>query len=249
MHFVAISIAIQILCAVHCVRGGRNSMWLMVIIFLSIPGCLAYAFFEILPDFAGRREVRAAKAAAIRTLDPERQLRAAWDALDIVDTAANRTSLGDALAESGAWKEAASHYQAALAKLPLADRATQVKLARAQLEAGHSLAARKLLEGLPDSGSQSENDRTRLILARSLEACGETEQAMQIFADVGTRLPGSEAQCRLAALLISEGRKAEALPVLTEVERRVKRLSRLDRASEAEMYDWAERTLAELRAT
>lgn len=131
MPFLGISILIQILCAVHCVRGGRNSMWLMVIIFLSIPGCLAYAFFEILPGLSGRREVRAAKAAAIRTLDPDRELRAARDALEIADTAANRTGLGDALADKGDWSEAAVHYRGALAKMPTSDRATQVKLARA----------------------------------------------------------------------------------------------------------------------
>lgn len=248
MHFFAISIAVQILCAVHCVRGGRNSMWLMVIIFLSIPGCLAYAFFEILPDFAGRRPVRAAKAVALRKMDPDREMRAARDAVELADTAANRTALADALAAGGSWAEAIPHYQAALAKIPQADRATQVKLARAQLEAGHERAAGKLLESLPDSSSPSENDRTGLLLARSLEACGETERALRIYADVGTRLAGSEAQCRQAALLISEGRHQEALPLLTEVEQRAKRLSRFDRAQEADMYDWAEQTLAELRA-
>jgi hypothetical protein len=77
MHLIGISLAIQLLCAVHCVRGYRNRMWLMVIIFLSVPGCLAYAFFEILPGFFQSREVRAVKAAAIRKLDPERGLRRA----------------------------------------------------------------------------------------------------------------------------------------------------------------------------
>ncbi|HEY0086989.1 MAG TPA: hypothetical protein VGB65_13920, partial [Allosphingosinicella sp.] len=110
MPIIGLSILIQILCAVHCIRNGRNGMWLTAIIFLSIPGCLAYAFFEILPDYRGRREVRAVSAAAVKKLDPERDLRTAREALDTADTAANRTRLGDALADKGAWAEASQAF-------------------------------------------------------------------------------------------------------------------------------------------
>ena len=248
MHLIGISLVVQLLCAVHCVRNGRNGMWLMVIVFFSIPGCLAYGFFEILPQYAGRREVRAAKQAAVRKLDPERDIRSAREALELADTAANRTRLGDALADKGSWAEASTHYREALARAPGVDRAGQFKLARAELEAGNAAAARDLFEKLPQSGSPSENDRAALYLARSLEECGETGEALALYADVGDRMPGGEPLCRQAALLIANGRQAEALPVLAEVERRVKRLDRFERARESDMYDWAARTLGELRA-
>jgi len=248
MPFIGLSILIQILCAVHCVRSGRNSMWLMVIIFLSIPGCLAYGFFEILPEYAGSPGVRSAKAAAVRKLDPERQLRAARDALDVADTAANRTALGDALAESGAWREAVTHYRQALAKTPADDRASQLKLAHAELEAGAAAAARHLLERLPPSASQSENDRAALLLARSLDDSGDTDRALALYAEVGERMAGAEAQCRHAALLIRNGRGPEAICLLEEADRRGRRLDRHQRAHDAAMYDWAARTLAELRS-
>ena len=101
MLFLFASILVQIVCAVHCVRGGRNSMWLMVIIFLSLPGCLAYFIFEIMPGLSGRREVRAVKRAAVKAMDPEREIRLAREAVDIADTAANRIALADALAAHG----------------------------------------------------------------------------------------------------------------------------------------------------
>ncbi|HJQ16086.1 MAG TPA: tetratricopeptide repeat protein [Allosphingosinicella sp.] len=149
MPVIGLSIVIQLLCAVHCARNSRNNIWLMVIIFLSLPGCLAYAAFEIFPAYAGSRHVRSAKAAAVRKLDPERELRAARDALDLADTAANQIALGDALVEAGSHKHAIGHYRAAMAKSPAADRATQLKLARAELEAGDAAAARQHLETLP----------------------------------------------------------------------------------------------------
>jgi hypothetical protein len=247
MPYIGLSILVQILCAVHCVRNGRNGLWLMVIIFLSIPGCLAYAFFEILPQYSGRREVRAVKAAAVRRLDPERDLRAARDALELADTAANRVALGDALGETGQWREAAREYRQATGMTTGSDRATRFKLARALFESGDARGARRELEDLPPSGSQSENDRASLLLARALEEEGETAKALELYGDVGRRLAGGEAQCRHAALLMSQGREREALPLLEEVETRAKRLDRFERSKAADMYDWASRTLAELR--
>jgi len=247
MPIIGWSLVIQLLCAVHCVRNSRNSLWLMVIIFLSLPGCLAYAIFEIFPEYAARREVRAAKSAAARKLDPERPVRLAREALDVADTSANRSALGDALAEAGNWREAAAEYAEALARGPRGDRAAQLKLARAELEAGHAARARDLLETLPSSASASENDRAALLLARSLEEVGETERALTLYGDLGTRLAGAEPQCRQAALLIREGRAGEAIAPLEEAERRVRRLDRFERAKEADMYDWAARTLRELR--
>jgi hypothetical protein len=248
MHFIAISLIVQIACAVHCIRNGRNGLWLLVIFFLSIPGCIAYGLFEILPQHSGRREVRAMKAATVRRLDPERDVRAAREALDITDTAANRTALADALAASGEWSQALTHYRQALDKTPLGDRAVQLNLARAELQSGDAAAARSLLEGLPPSASASENDRSSLLLARALQECGEAAEALALYADLGTRMAGGEALCRQAALLIAEGRQAEAVPVLAEVESRARRLDRFQRAQDAQMYDWAEQTLAELRA-
>jgi hypothetical protein len=248
MHLIGVSILIQILCAVHCVRNGRNGMWLTVIIFLSVPGCLAYAFFEVLPGLSGRREVRAAKSAAIRKFDPQRDVRAARDALELAETAANRIALGDALFESGAFAEASLHYREALTRTAAEDRPTQLKLARAELEGGNAREALALLEALPPSGSPSENDRAAFLLARAAEEAGDTQRALSLYEDIGERLPGGEVLCRRAALLLANGRRSDAEAVLVQVERLAKRLGRFERAQHGDMYAWAERTLGDLRS-
>jgi hypothetical protein len=240
-------IAIQILCAVHCIRHGRNQGWLMLIIFLPAIGSLAYFLIEVLPGLSQRREVRAAKVAAVRAIDPERDLRAAREALEVADTAANRLALADRLAELERWEEAISHYGEGIAKAPRVERGPATRLARAQFHAGRFAEARAVLEDLPETKSLSERDRADLLLAQVLEAEGEDERALAIYADVGERLPGGEPQCRQAALLIRLGRGAEARAPLEEVERRVKRLDRHELARERDMYDWAARELAALR--
>ena len=248
MPVIAFSIVVQILCAVHCVRNSRSPMWLTLIIFLSIPGCFAYLVFEVLPQYAGRREVRAARIAAVRKLDPEREVRQAREALEVADTAANHIGLGEALADAGRWGEAVGHYRSGLAKTAGSDRGTQVKLARALLESGDPDGARAVLEPLPPSGSAAENDRAALLLARAFDDSGKKERALALYRELGERMAGGEALCREAALLLAEGRRSEALAPLEEVEKRLKRLDRLERARDADMYDWAARTLAELRA-
>lgn len=245
---IGFSVLVQIFCAVHCVRHGRNQMWLMVIIFLSLPGCFAYAVFEILPGLGQRREVRAARAAAVRTIDPERELRAARDALDLADTSANRIALADRLADLERWDEAVPEYETGLAKAPRPERGIMMRLARAAFEAGNPDKARGVLEALPATSSASERDRADLLLARVIEEQGESERALALYKDISERLPGAEAQCRAAALLMQVGRRDEALAVLEEVERKVKRLDRHQRAQDRDMYDWAARSLAELRA-
>jgi hypothetical protein len=242
-------ILVQILCAVHCIRHGRNQGWLMLIIFLPAIGSLAYFLIEILPGMGQRREVRAAKAAAVRAIDPERNLRAAREALEVADTAANRLAMADRLAELERWTEAIPHYQAGIAKAPRVERGPATRLARAMFQASRFAEARAVLESLPETQSLSERDRANLLLAQVLEAEGEDERALAIYADVGERLPGGEAQCREAGVLLRLGRGAQALRPLEEVERRVKRLDRHELARERVMYDWAARELAQLRGT
>jgi hypothetical protein len=123
----------------------------------------------------------------------------------------------------------------------------QVKLGRAELEAGNAAAARDILQILPPSGPASENDGTALLLARSLDDNGDADGALRLYGDLGERLAGAEAQCRHAALLIRLGRQGEALPLLEETARRARRIDRYERMRDGEMYDWAARTLAELR--
>ena len=81
-----------------------------------------------------------------------------------------------------------------------------------------------------------------------LEADGDSARALELYAEAGVRLPGAEAQCREAGLLLALGRRAEAVAPLVEAERRAKSMDRKERAKEAEMYRWAADTLADLRA-
>ncbi|QIG80332.1 tetratricopeptide repeat protein [Stakelama tenebrarum] len=249
MIFYIATLLIQIFCIVHVIRTGRNGLWVLALIFLPMISAIAYFLVEILPGSGSNRHVRAARATAIRTFDPQRELREARDQLDLADTVANRMRVADALVALEQYGEAVPLYREAIARSAGGDARIQVKLARALFETGDTGAALAELDSLEPATVQSDRDQRQLLRARILEDMGRKEEALPLFADVASRYPGEEARCRYAALLLELGHQREALEVLEEVESRMKRLDRRQRAADANMYRWAMDELRKLRAS
>lgn len=247
MPYLAV-IGLSVLCIVHLMRNGRNPIWLSALILLPVAGPLAYFFVEILPGLGGNRHVRAAKSNVVALMDPERELRAARDALDLADTAANRLHVAEALAALGRHDEAIPLYRESIrmtAGEP--DLRTQGKLAASLYETGQGAETLALLDAIPEPAGQSEKDSRALLRAKALEHLGRNAEALAIYEDIVTRITGEEARCRYAALLLAEGWDRRATAMLEEVESRMKRLDRTQRAADADMYRWASETLARLR--
>jgi hypothetical protein len=176
-------------------------------------------------------------------------LRVARDALGLADTAANRLRVADALAGLARHDEAVPLYRESIAMTAGdPDVRSQGKLALSLFEAGQGAEALALLESIPASPGQSERDRQALLRARTLDHLGRKQEALDLYADIVTRMPGEEARCRYAGLLIEQGWERKALVVLEEVEGRMRRLNRHQRAADAGMYRWASEALAGLRA-
>jgi hypothetical protein len=242
-------IGLQVLCIVHLMRTGRNPLWLTALIFLPVVSALAYLIVEVLPGLGSNRHVRTARAKAIETIDPERELRAARDALGLADTAANRLRVADASAALGRHDEAVPLYRESIAMTPGdPDLRSQGKLALSLFETGQATETLALLDAIPTPLGQSERDRQALLRARALDHLGRKQEALDLYADLVTRMPGEEARCRYAALLIEQGWERKALVVLEEVEGRMRRLSRHQRVADAGMSRWAGEALAGLRA-
>ena len=237
---------VQVACIVDVIRNRRNQYWIMALMFLPVASTIAYVIVEVLPGMQGNRHVRTVQAKAVAALDPDREVRAARSALDLTDTVANRMRLADALAALGKYDEALPLYHEAIAMGPV-DMRTAEKLARAEFETGDATGALETLDAGPPPSAQSDRDRQALLRARILDQLGRKDEALAIYADLVTRLPGEEARCRYAALLIEQGWDNKALAVLEEVESRMKRLTRHQRAAEADMYRWAMDQLGKLR--
>lgn len=246
MHWFVLTIALQIACIVHVFRNGRNTAWVMAIAFLPMVGVLAYFVVEILPNLSRDRRVRQVRANIADSIDPERRVRDARAAVEFSDTIANRLELGDALMGRERFEQALGEFRTAERMSPHSDRAIGMRIAEAAYEAGHAAEALKALDALPETGSQSERDRRDLLRAKVAEIDGRADDALAIYRTIVARVAGDEVRCRMAALLIARGDKAEARALLKEVEMRMRRTPHATLKADAAMYDWAKRTLAEL---
>jgi hypothetical protein len=240
-----IVIAFQVYCIVDVIRRGRNSIWIMALVFLPVASGIAYFIVEILPGLQGNRHVRQARQKIADKMDPERELRAAQQALEVADTMANRLRVADALTALGRHKDALPLYRSGAGARP--DFRTAEKLARSLFLNDRSQDALAAVDSLPKVTAQSDLDRVKLLRARILEDLGRNDEALSDYAAVVDRIPGDEARCRYAALLLKLNRNAEARQVLEDVEHRMKYLDRHTRSAEAPMYDWAMKQLATLR--
>ena len=239
-------VAIQVACIVDVVRHGRNTIWIMALVFLPLASTIAYVIVEVLPRMKHNRHLRQAQVQIIEKLDPERELRAARDALDVAQTAANRIRYADALVARRRYADAVHLYRDAIGAGQL-DYRTGEKLARCQYLSDRNEEALTTIDAMAQPSAPSDRDRIALLRARILEDLTREQEAERIYADLVDRHPGDEVRCRYAGLLLKQGRKTEARRLLDEVEHRLKRMDRHHRTANGPMYDWAMARLAELR--
>ena len=239
-------IALQVYCIVDVIRRNGRTFWIFPLLIAPVVSAIAYFIVEILPGMRHNRHVRAAQTTIVQTIDPERELRAAQKQLEVADTMANHTRLADAFTHLGRHDQALKHYQRGAGAIP--DFRTGEKLARSLFLNDKPREALSVLDKLPKVNGQTDRDRAALLRARVLEELARNDEALEIYSDVCERMPGDEARCRYAALLIKAGRKIEAQRVLEDVEQRMKFIDRHTRAAEAPMYDWAMQELGTLRS-
>lgn len=247
MIFFAVGVVVQILCIMHVINTGRDRIWIWVIILLSMIGCCAYFAFQVMPELFGPGSAHARKSYTKQARDPVRRLKAAEEKLRLVDTAANRTDLGDAYFAMRAFGQAAEEYRKALDHLKGRDDKIETKLGWSLFEGGEFIQALNTVERISRPASIGEADRLDFLRARILAELGRKAEAAALYEDIVTRLPGEEARCRYAALLLETGESVKARQMLEAVEQQVRHSDPAYSADDRTMVDWAMGELRSLR--
>lgn len=212
--FIIIVLVIQVLLIVHCIRTGRNTIWIWVLALLNLPGAIAYLAVEVIPDLWRSRATRGALRAARRALDPEQQLRTYAAAAERTGDVASRQRYAEELLRQGQAERSAEVYRQALGGLYEHDPNLMLGLALAQFAAGHAAEARATLDELIVRNPEFKSADGHLLYARALEGEGKLDKALEEFSVVAGYYAGAEAPLRYAQLQLRLGQREAARQTL-----------------------------------
>lgn len=243
---IIVSLVIQVLLIIHCIRTGRNSLWIWAIALLPAAGPIAYVLVEVLPGLFRSRGTRRAVQGMRKALDPEQDLRRFEAEARMTGDVASRQRYADELLRHGRSPEAIAAYRQALAGLYEHDPNLLLGLARALFAGGSFGEARQTLDTLVAHNPDFRSPDGHLLYARALQGEGRLEQALQEYAAVAKYFAGAEAPLRYAQLLRASGRAEEARRVLKDLLEHARLAPRHYRRMQREWLAGAEQELASL---
>src|ERR1700743_2889247 len=109
-YFYYITIGLQLICVIHCLRKGNQTTWIWLIVFLPIVGCLAYLFMGVF----NKGSVRQMQSGMGTAIYPAGKIKKLEKQLEFADTFNNRVLLADAYLSSGNTERAIQLYESSL---------------------------------------------------------------------------------------------------------------------------------------
>jgi hypothetical protein len=212
-----VSIVLQAILIIHCIKTGRNTIWIWAIALLSYAGIIAYVAVELLPDLFGSRTARRAGRSMKKILDPHADLRKYEHQARVGNNVANQQRLADELVRRERYDEAIAEYRKALTGLYEHDPNLMLGMARAQFEKGDAAAARTTLDDLIRLNPDFRSHEGHLLYARALEGEGNFAKALEEYQALAPGYPGAEAAVRYAQLLRAQGRAEESRRIAREL--------------------------------
>lgn len=221
--FAILSFVVQISCAVHCVRTGRETFWIYIVLFIPGIGSLIYIITQVLPELRYNRQLGQARSSFGKAINPQGDVRRLEDQLALSNNIDNRLLLADAYVESGTLDQALAMYQQCLSGPYSDDPHILLKLATVQFKFDQPGECRKTLEQLISANPDFNSTDGHLLYARSLEKLGDTQSALKEYATLEDAYPGEEARVRYAELLKQNGEVEKAVELYRKTLLRSKR--------------------------
>jgi hypothetical protein len=242
-----ISGLISLALVVHCIKTGRNTIWVYVLVvlltFAPFVGPAIYIAAEILPDLWRSRGSQRAVRGLRTTLDPEGNLRKFENEMQVTGNVASKQKYADELVRLGRAQEALPIYRNCLTGVFADDPKLLLGFARAQFEAGEAAAARQTLDDLITKHPDFKSADGHLLYARALEEEGNREKALSEYAALVEYFAGAEAAVRYARLLIRSDQRPLAQQTLKALLDRAKFAPAHYRKAQREWLDEAHREL------
>jgi len=148
MLYLILSYIIQAALIVHCIKTGRNFIWIWVLMLLPGAGPIAYLIVEVIPDLFRSRTAQRTARGFKRAMDPQADLRRYENEARVAGNVSSRQRYAEELTKHGRHDEAIAQYRSALTGLYEHDPNLMLGVARAQFGKGDPAAARQTLDDL-----------------------------------------------------------------------------------------------------
>lgn len=244
MWIFILSIIVQVLLIVHCIKTGRNTIWIWVLALLSYAGIIAYVAVELLPDLFRSRTAQRTARNMKKVLDPHAELRRYEAEARVGGNVASTQRYAEELTRQGRHDEAIAQFRKALTGLYEHDPNLMLGIARAQFGKGDAAGARQTLDDLIRLNPDFRSPEGHLLYARALEDEGNAAKALEEYKALAPSYPGAEAAVRYAQLLKAQGHADDARKVAHDLMDQARVAPAHYRRAQREWLDIAEKLAA-----
>lgn len=210
-------VVFQIICAIHCVKTGRNMAWLWIILMFSGVGCLVYFFAELLPYLRHSNDAHRTLRKVSGVFYNDRDLHEKSASFALSNNIETTCRYAEQLVIKGKYADAIDLYHAARKGIFNYDPVLLIGLAKVCFIDKRPAECIAALEDLQKHNSSYVTSDTQLLYAMALEQDEQLDAALQQYQKLGSSYPGPEAKCRYALLLRKYGEHDKAYSLFNEI--------------------------------
>lgn len=241
-NFYYITVALQVICVIHCIRKGTKTQWIWLIVFVPVVGSIAYIFIEM---FSGR-EIHQVQSGIGSLINPAGSIRKLEENLRFSDTFNNRMALANAYLGTGQTDKAVELYESCYT-----GAFTENEDLLKQLVIAYSIQKR-YKEVLPMAQKlyktpQFARSQAHLLYAIALEHTGNATQAEKEFRLMNVRYSHFEPRYQYGLFLQRARRHEEARDVFAGMIDESAHLNARERSSNRVWFTKAKEALRQLR--
>ncbi len=231
-------VGLQIACAIHVLKRGRDYWWLFIILFFPFIGSVIYLVVEVIP------ELRSGGAGlSLNLKSTRRRIRERKEELAYSETVENRAKLAREYMRAGQYAEAIATYKPCLDGPHKDDPYVLFGLAQVYYQSGNFGEAEKMLAELSRLNIKDSTHERQLLGARVLEGLGRRDEAIREYESLARVYAGEEARCRQALFLKKTGHHKDAAAIFRDIVAKARRADRFFRRQQREWIQIAKKNL------
>ncbi len=240
-NFYYLTIGLQALCVIHCIRRGSQNKWIWIIVFLPLVGCLAYLFTEVFTS----RDIHKVQSGVGAVFNPTGSIKKLEENLRFSDTFKNKVALADAYLAAGNLDKAIALYEACLTGNFTEHEHVNTQLIIAYFQVNRFdevIANAKKIYHLP----QFARSRAHMLYAISLGYTNNNEQAEKEFRLMKGRFSNYECRYHYGLFLLNLNRQQEASNIFREIVDEASHLNSHEKRNNRTWFNYAKDELRKM---